>query len=55
MCNYCEICSSVPIAAVVLDNLDTVKAVAGSNTFMQIEIFKVVLKNNLIVSNTSGA
>lgn len=38
-----------------LDNLDTVKAVAGSNTFMQIEIFKVVVKNNLIVSNTSGA
>lgn len=42
MCNYSEICSSAPIAAAVLDNLDTVKAVAGSNKSMQMEILKLV-------------
>lgn len=40
MCNYFETCSSVPIAAAVLDNPDIVKAVAGSNKFMQMEILK---------------
>lgn len=55
MCNYFKMCSSVPIAAAVLDNLGIVKAVAGSNKFMQMEIFKVTVKNSFIVSNISGA
>jgi len=33
VCNYSEICSSAPVAAVVLDNLDTVEALAGSNKY----------------------
>lgn len=41
MCNYSEIGSSVPTAAAVLDNLDTVKPVAGLNKFMQMEILKL--------------
>lgn len=35
MCNYSEICSSVPIAAAVLTNFNAVKGVHGSKKLMQ--------------------
>lgn len=37
MCNYSEICSSVPIAAAVLTNFNVVKAIRGSKKFMQMK------------------
>lgn len=42
MCKYSDTRSSVPIAAAVSDNLDTVKAVAGSNKSMQVGILKLM-------------
>lgn len=55
MCNYSKICSSAPIAAALLDNPDTVKAVCWIKQTYADGDFKVSVKNNLIVSNTSGA
>lgn len=48
--NYLAICNSRLIVSICV-NLDVVKAVTGSNKFMQVEILKVHVKNNFIASN----